>query len=884
VVVFVNGLPLVVFELKNPADQAATVGGAFNQIQTYKKEIPSLFAYNEICVLVDHIKNALAGTVSADMERFVGWKSVDGEKIVKNNDLETLIKGMFTKERLLDIVKNFIVFETEKDSRNNVTKVIKKLAAYHQYFAVNKAVAKTIDASSAKGDRRAGVVWHTQGSGKSLSMVFYAGKIIQAMDNPTLVLLTDRNDLDGQLFGVFSKCADLIRQTPKQAQDRTDLKSLLSVASGGVVFTTIQKFMPEEKGDKHPLLSERRNIIVIADEAHRSQYDFIDGFARHMHDALPNASFIGFTGTPIELSDKNTRAVFGEYVDVYDITRAVEDKATVPIYYEARLAKIDLLKELTPKIDAEFEELTEGEEAEKKEQLKSKWARLEAMIGSEKRIALIAKDLVDHFEARLGAMDGKGMFVAMSRRIAVVLYDEVIKLRPAWGSDDLTKGFIKVVMTGAASDPANYQKHIHTKEERDLLADRMKDPKDELKLVIVRDMWLTGFDAPSLHTMYIDKPMRGHGLMQAIARVNRVYKNKPGGLIVDYLGIAPSLKEALSHYTQAGKEAPTIKQEEAVGVMLEKYELVKDMYHGFDYLTYLSGKAKDRAMLLNKAMDFILGLKDGKKRYAQAVSELSQAFALSVPNLEAIKIRDEVAFFQTVRAFIASFDAAGGLGGPSMDDYDQAIKQIVSNAVSSDKVINIFDAAGLKNPNIAVLSDEFLAEVQGLESKNVAFEVLRKLLNDEIRTMEKKFLVKSRSFSKMLEETIKRYQNQTIEAAQVIAELVDLAKKIREEKERGVDIGLNENEVAFYDALCENESAVKELGDETLKKIAQELVVMLRKNTSIDWTLKNNVQAKLRVMVKKLLNKYKYPPDKQEQATKTVLEQAEVLCRDWSGE
>jgi len=476
------------------------------------------------------------------------------------------------------------------------------------------------------------------------------------------------------------------------------------------------------------------------------------------------------------------------------------------------------------------------------------------------------------------------MFVAMSRRIAVVLYDEVIKLRPAWGSDDLTKGFIKVVMTGAASDPANYQKHIHTKEERDLLADRMKDPKDELKLVIVRDMWLTGFDAPSLHTMYIDKPMRGHGLMQAIARVNRVYKNKPGGLIVDYLGIAPSLKEALSHYTQAGKEAPTIKQEEAVGVMLEKYELVKDMYHGFDYLTYLSGKAKDRAMLLNKAMDFILGLKDGKKRYAQAVSELSQAFALSVPNLEAIKIRDEVAFFQTVRAFIASFDAAGGLGGPSMDDYDQAIKQIVSNAVSSDKVINIFDAAGLKNPNIAVLSDEFLAEVQGLESKNVAFEVLRKLLNDEIRTMEKKFLVKSRSFSKMLEETIKRYQNQTIEAAQVIAELVDLAKKIREEKERGVDIGLNENEVAFYDALCENESAVKELGDETLKKIAQELVVMLRKNTSIDWTLKNNVQAKLRVMVKKLLNKYKYPPDKQEQATKTVLEQAEVLCRDWSGE
>jgi len=913
VVVFVNGLPLAVFELKNPADANATIKGAFNQIQTYKNEIPSLFTYNEICILADHVKSSLVGTISADFDRFMGWKSIDGGKIVKSNDLEVLIKGIFDKERFLDIIKNFIVFENEKDSKNNVAKSIKKIAAYHQYFAVNKAVASTLRAaadvsatmvrenpahyglpsveSQTKGDRRAGVVWHTQGSGKSLSMVFYAGKIIQVLDNPTLVLLTDRNDLDGQLFGVFSKCSELVRQTPKQAENREHLKELLAVASGGVVFTTIQKFFPtfakataskpENIIDKYPKLSDRRNIVVIADEAHRSQYAFIDGFARHMHDALPNASFIGFTGTPIELSDKNTRAVFGEYVDVYDITRAVEDKATVPIYYEARLAKIELLKDLTPKIDKEFEELTEGEEVEKKEKLKSKWARLEAMIGSEKRIKLIAKDVVEHFENRLGAMDGKGMFVSMSRRIAVELFEEIIKLRPQWYSDDIDRGFIKVVMTGAASDPEKYRKHIHTKEERDVLANRMRDPKDELKLVIVRDMWLTGFDVPSMHTMYIDKPMQGHGLMQAIARVNRVYNNKPGGLIVDYLGIAPSLKEALSYYTQKGKVEPIIDQEAAVNVMLEKYEAVKAMYYGFDYSMYISGKAKDKAEVAGKAMDHILGLENGKKRYMQVVVELSQAFALSVPNIEAIKIRDEVAFFQTVKAFIAKFEQTGGLGGPTMEDYDQAIKQIVSNAVVSDKVVNIFDAAGLKSPNIAVLSDEFLEEVKGLERKNVALEVLRKLLNDEIRTMEKKFLVKSRSFAKMLEETIRKYQNQTIEAAQVIAELVELAKKMREEKERGKDLNLTEDEVAFYDALYENESAVKELGDETLKKIAQELVKMLRKNTTIDWTLKESVRAKLRVFVKKLLNKYKYPPDKQEQATKTVIEQAEVLCKDW---
>lgn len=879
VIVFVNGLPLAVFELKNPADVNATVKNAFSQIQTYKSDIPSLFTYNALCIISDGIDSRI-GSLTANIERFMKWRTIDGETVAPASipEMEILIKGVFTKNHLLDIAKNFIVFETDGET------TIKKLAAYHQYHATNKAIVKTIDATSEKGDRRAGVVWHTQGSGKSLTMVFYAGKIIQVLDNPTLVILTDRNDLDDQLFGVFSNCHELLRQTPTQAKDRADLKKLLSVASGGVIFATIQKFLPENKDEKHPLLSDRRNIVVIADEAHRSQYDFIDGFARHMHDALPSASFIGFTGTPIELSDKNTRAVFGEYVDVYDISRAVEDHATVPIYYEARLAKIQLSESEKPHIDTEFEELTEGEEVAKKEKLKSKWARLEAMVGSDKRIKLIAKDVVDHFEARRDAMEGKGMFVSMSRRIAVELYDEIIKLRPQWHSDDINRGFIKVVMTGSASDPANFQKHIHTKDERELIAKRMKDPKNDLKFVIVRDMWLTGFDVPVLHTMYIDKPMQGHGLMQAIARVNRIYKDKQGGLIVDYLGIAPSLKEALSYYADNDKETPTIPQEEAVSVMLEKYEVVKALYHQFDYSTYFSSKASEKTRVISGAMDYILSLDKGKDRYLKAVTELSHAFSLAVPSDESLQIRDDVAFFQAVGAVIRKFDQNGGQGGPTEEDYDQAIKQIVSNAVVSDGVVNVFDAAGLKSPNIAVLSDEFLEEVRNLEHKNIALELLKKLLNDEIRTMQRKYLVKSRSFVKMLEETIKKYQNQTIEAAQVIAELVELAKKIREEKERGSELNLTEDEIAFYDALCESDSAVMEIGDDTLKQIAQELVAMLRKNTTIDWTLKEQVRAKLRVYVKKLLNKYGYPPDKQDQATKTVLEQAEILCRDWSGE
>lgn len=878
ILIFVNGIPLAIFELKNPADSNATATGAFNQLQTYKADIPSLFAYNELCVTADHIWNSFIGTIFSEKDRFMGWKSVDGKEFVKRDDMETLVKGVFDKGRFLDLIRNFIVFETDGE------KTVKKVAGYHQYFATNKALERTIEATSEHGDKRAGVVWHTQGSGKSLTMVFFAGKAIQVLNNPTLVVLTDRNDLDEQLFGLFSRCSDIIRQTPVQAESREHLKKILSVASGGVVFTTIQKFMPENKGDMHPLLSDRKNIVVIADEAHRSQYDFIDGFARNMRDALPNASFIGFTGTPIELTDANTRAVFGDYVDIYDIVRSVEDKATVPIYYEPRLAKIQLLKEATPKIDAEFEELTEDEEINKKDKLKSKWARLEAMIGSESRIKLVAQDVVEHFENRLSALDGKGMFVAMSRRIAVELYEEIIKLRPQWHSDDINKGFIKVVMTGSASDPQNFQRHIYTKEQRDLIAKRMKKADDELKLVIVRDMWLTGFDVPSLHTMYIDKPMRGHGLMQAIARVNRVFKDKPGGLVVDYLGIAPFLKEAMANYTQTGKAQPMIDQEEAVSVMLNKYEVVKDMYYGFDYSGYATANQSAKAKILSGAMDHILRDPDGKKKYSQAVAELSAAFTLAVPNLKALEIRNDVGFFQSVKAFIQKFEDTGGFGGPTDNDYDQAIKQLVSEAVVPDKVINIFDAAGIKIPNISILSDEFLDEVKGLEHKNVALELLKKILNDEIRTMERKFLTKSKIFSRMLEETIRKYQNKTIESAQVIAELVELAKKIRGEKERGANLNLSDDETAFYDALCDNESAVMELGDETLKAIARELVIMLRKNTSIDWTLKQNIQAKLRVLVKKMLNKYKYPPDKQESATKTVLEQAEVLCRDWSGD
>jgi len=912
IVVFINGLPLAVIELKNPADEKTTIRHAFNQLQTYKNDIPGLFIYNELLVISDGLE-ARGGTITSGWDRFMPWRTIDGKEVAPRGsvELEVLLKGVFEKRRFLDMVMNFVVFDDDGKL------IAKKAAAYHQYHAVNKAVECTLSACGIKADpemlyarfpkldehspyvareqprpygpgtdhfggQRIGVIWHTQGSGKSLLMAFFAGKIIRhpAMENPTLLVITDRNDLDDQLFGTFSSCRDLIRQSPVQAENREHLKELLKVPSGGVVFTTIQKFLPDGKGKQYPQLSDRRNIVVIADEAHRSQYDFIDGFARHMHDALPNASFIGFTGTPIERDDRSTPAVFGDYIDKYDILRAVEDGATVPIYYEGRLAKIDLREDEKPRIDPEFEEITEGEEETEKQKLKTKWAALESMVGTEKRIALVAEDLVKHFEGRLSALDGKAMVVCMSRRICVDMYNAIIKLRPEWHSDDDDKGIIKIVMSGSASDRAEWQPHIRSKLRREEIAKRFKNPDDPMKIVIVRDMWLTGFDCPSLHTMYVDKPMRGHGLMQAIARVNRVFKDKPGGLVVDYLGLADQLKRALADYTEAGGRGDaTIDKEAAVRVMLEKYEIVASMYHGFDYKSLLKGDHKKRLAGIAAAMEHILQMEDGKKRYLTEVSALSKAFALSVPHEEALRIRDEVGFFQEVRAGLAKATVEGT--GRSPEEMDTAIRQLVSRAVASDEVVDIFAAAGLKKPDISILSDDFLDEVRRLPHRNLAVELLRKLLNDEIKTSARKNVVQSRSFSEMLEESIRKYQNRAIEAAQVIEELIQLAKDMREARHRGEDLGMTDDEVAFYDALEVNDSAVKVLGDETLKTIAHELVEAVQRSVTIDWTVRENARAQIRVIVKRILRKYGYPPDKQEKATQTVLEQAEVLCREW---
>ncbi|MGE5352273.1 MAG: type I restriction endonuclease subunit R [Acidobacteriota bacterium] len=874
VILFVNGLPLVIFELKNAADESATIWSAFNQIETYKHQIPSLFTYNEIIIISDGLE-ARMGTISSDKERFMPWKTIDGEKLEAAiiPGIDVTVKGMLKKEVFLDLIRNFIVFEEDKTT-------IKKIAAYHQYHAVNKAYNSTYNAVGPAGDKRCGVIWHTQGSGKSLTMVFYTGKLVLSLDNPTIVVITDRNDLDDQLFGTFSRCRDLLRQTPVQAKDREDLRELLKVASGGVVFTTVHKFFPEKDEAKFPLLSDRRNIVVIADEAHRSQYDFVDGFARHMRDALPNASFIGFTGTPIETTDKNTVAVFGNHIDVYDIEQAVKDGATVRIFYESRLAKLELKEEEKPKIDPDFEEVTEGQEIDKKERLKSKWARLEAVVGSEKRIRAIANDIVTHFERRLGVLEGKGMIVCMSRRICIDLYNEIIKLRPEWHNADDDKGTLKVIMTGSATDPVSWQDHIRNKQRREELANKFKDPTTPFKLVIVRDMWLTGFDAPCLHTMYMDKPMRSHGLMQAIARVNRVFKNKPGGLIVDYLGIADDLKKALMQYTEnGGKGRPTFNQEDAVAVLLEKYEIVSQMFHGFDYNRIFNAPISAKMGIILEAAEFILNQDDGKTRYLQHVAELSKAFALSVPNEAALEIQDEVGFFQSVKAAIIK---NGGTNGKSDDEIESAIKQIVSKAVAVGEVIDIFESAGLKKPDISILSDEFLAEVKDLPQKNLAFELLKKLLNDEIKVRSKRNLIQSRSFAQLLEEAIRKYQNKAIEVAELIEHLIELARDMREANKRGEKLGLTEDELAFYDALEVNDSAVKVLGDEVLRKIAHELVDMIRKNVTIDWTLRESVQARLRSYIKRVLRKYGYPPDKQEKATETVIEQATLLCKDWA--
>ena len=903
VVLFVNGLPLGVIELKNPADEDATIRTAWQQLQTYKAELPTLFSMNEALMVSDGTE-ARVGALTSGREWFKPWRTVTGETLAdpRITELQVMLEGVFEPGRFLALVRDFIVFEDDGSGA-----LVKKMAGYHQFHAVRVAVDETLRAVELQrkerrtaeskgwyesgrkpggepGDRRIGVVWHTQGSGKSLTMAFYTGAIIRepAMENPTVVILTDRNDLDDQLFGTFSRCQDLLRQPPTQAASRADLRNKLSVNAGGVVFTTIQKFFPEQKGDTHPTLSERRNIVVIADEAHRSQYDFIDGFARHMRDALPNASFIGFTGTPIELQDANTRAVFGDYISVYDIQRSVEDGATVPIYYESRLAKLSLDESERPTIDPDFEEATEGEEVERRERLKTKWAQLEAVVGAQKRVKQIAEDIVAHFEQRLEVLEGKAMVVCMSRRICIdlYLYRELARLRPDWHSnDDDGMGAIKVVMTGSASDPLEWQPHIRNKPRREALAHRFRDPDDPLRVVLVRDMWLTGFDAPSLHTMYVDKPMRGHGLMQAIARVNRVFKDKPGGLVVDYLGLANEIREATVNYTESGGVGrASVDKEEAVAVMREKYEVCCGLLHGFDWTKWTTGAPQERLNLLPAAQEHILAQENGKDRCLQAVRELSQAFALAVPHEEALHIRDDVGFFQAVRAALSK--RAMGEARPE-EELDLAVRQIISRAVASEGVMDIFAAAGLDKPDISVLSDEFLAEVRGMPHRNLAVELLQKLIKGEVSIRGRKNVVQARSFAAMLERTLRRYQNRAIEAAQVVEELIELAKDMREANARGERLGLSEDELAFYDALETNDSAVHVLGDETLRTIARQLVDTVRNNVTIDWTLREDVRAQLRVLVRRILHKHGYPPDKQEKATLTVLEQAEVLSEGW---
>ena len=900
VVLFVNGLPLGIIELKNPVDQDATIWTAWQQLQTYREELPTLFSMNEVLIVSDGTQARL-GTLTAGREWFKPWRTSPGEDETDPHmtELQLMLEGVCAPERILALLRDFIVFEDDGSGNLN-----KKMAGYHQFHAVNVAVEETIRAAELQktlgdvtrvdgrsngrkagggpGDRRIGVVWHTQGSGKSLTMAFYAGAIVRdlRMGNPTIVVLTDRNDLDDQLFSTFSRCQDLLRQPPVQAESRADLREKLSVESGGVVFTTIQKFFPDEKGDTYPALSERGNIVVIADEAHRSQYDFVDGFARYMRDALPRASFVGFTGTPIELRDANTRAVFGDYISIYDISRSVEDGATVPIYYESRLAKLELDEAKRPQIDPSFEEVTEGEEVERKESLKTKWAQLEAIVGTDKRLRMVAKDIVSHFDQRLEAMDGKAMVVCMSRRICVDLYNEILRMRPEWHHADDNQGEIKVVMTGSATDPLDWQQHIRNKSRREGLAKRFRNPEDPLRVVLVRDMWLTGFDAPSLHTMYVDKPMRGHGLMQAIARVNRVFKDKPGGLVVDYLGIAHDLKKALAVYTQSGGTGTTaLDQNEAVAVMLEKHEICMGLFHGFDWSKWVTGTPAEKLGLLPSAQEHILAQENGKDRCLAAVRQLTQAFALAVPHEETKRIRDDVSFFQAVRAVLAKRELSEL---KQEEQLEHAVRQIISRAVAPEGVVDIFSAAGLKKPDISVLSDEFLAEVRQMPQRNLAVELLQKLLKGELSTRRRKNVVQARSFSEMLEQSLRRYQNRAIEAAQVIEELIELAREMREANARGEELGLSEEELAFYDALGTNDSAVKIMGDDVLSAIARELVETVRNNVTIDWTLRENVRARLRTLVKRILRKHGYPPDKQEKAARTVLQQAELLSEAWA--
>ncbi|TGK52762.1 type I restriction endonuclease subunit R [Leptospira bouyouniensis] len=926
-VLFINGIPLVVIELKNATEENATVHSAFHQLQTYMQSIPSLFTYNGFLVISDGFE-AKAGTISSSYNRFLAWKTADGKMEASPlvGQLETLIRGMLNPKTLLDLLRHFIVFENTKreDKKTGITSIqfIKKIAAYHQYYAVNKAVESTLRASGyskhlspekdllihtsksegfkaispQRGDKKGGVVWHTQGSGKSLSMVFYTGKIVLSMDNPTILVITDRNDLDDQLFDTFSASKQLLRQEPVQAKNRDHLKELLKVASGGVVFATIQKFQPDD-GNVYETLSERNNIIVIADEAHRTQYGFkaktidakdvngnligkkiVYGFAKYMRDALPNATYLGFTGTPIENTDVNTPAVFGNYVDVYDIAQAVEDGATVRIFYESRLAKISLSEE-GKKLIQEFDEDLEPDELSESQKAKAKWTQLEALIGSANRIEKVAKDIVTHFESRREVFEGKGMIVAMSRRIAAELYEAIVRLKPEWHSTDPKIGTIKVVMTSSSSDGPEINRHHTTKEIRKNLADRMKDPDDELKLVIVRDMWLTGFDVPSLDTLYIDKPMKGHNLMQAIARVNRVYKEKTGGLIVDYLGIASDLKKALSFYSDAGgKGDPAENQEKAVQLMLEKLEVVSQMFHGFGYEEYFDADIGRKLSLILEAENHILGLENGKKRFIDEVTALSKVFAIAIPHEQALDAKDEISFFQAVKSRLVKFIKSDSDEGNY--DVETAIRQVIDKALVTDKVIDVFDAAGIKKPDISILSEEFLLEVKNMEHKNIALELLKKLLNDEIKGRAKKNLIQSKSLMEMLENSIKKYHVKILTAAEVIEELIALSKEIQQMDTEPKEMGLSDYEYAFYTAIANNDSAKELMEKEKLRELAVVLFQKVKENASIDWTIKENVKAKLKVIVKRILRQYGYPPDMQMLATETVLKQAELIANE----
>ncbi|MCP5279462.1 MAG: type I restriction endonuclease subunit R [Thiobacillus sp.] len=897
VVVFVNGLPLGVIELKNPADESADIWAAFNQLQTYKEDIADLFVFNEVLAISDYTL-ARVGSLSADQERFSTWRTIDGEHLDPLGELqqlETLIRGFFRKDFFLDYLRYFVLFEDDGN--------VKKIAGYHQFHAVRAVVQSVIQASRPGGNRKGGVVWHTQGSGKSIEMTCLAGHLMTApeMNNPTIVVVTDRNDLDNQLFETFAGAAELLRETPARAGTRPDLRAkLANRPSGGIVFTTIQKFAPFEDEDGYPLLSDRENIVVICDEAHRSQYGFSArlpgledaagmmstvlktgvryGYAHYLREALPNATFVAFTGTPISSEDKDTRAVFGEYVHIYDIEQAVKDGATVPIYYESRLAKLELKDEETPHIDEEVDELTEDEEESAKALTLRRWAALEKVVGAPPRIQMVAKDLVAHFENRLAAMDGKAMVVAMSREICVHLYNALVALRPEWHDEDPEKGAIKVVMTGSASDKALLKPHIYSGDTKKRLEKRFKDPADPLKLVIVRDMWLTGFDAPCAHTMYVDKPMRGHNLMQAIARVNRVFKDKPGGLVVDYIGIATELKHALVEYTNSkGKGRPTIQAEEALEILEEKVGILRAMLHGFDY-----GQFRTKALvLLAGACNHILGQDDGKKRFADQVLAASKAFALCCTLDAALEFRDELAFFQAIKSALTKH----GIQDKKLSDEakEHALRQIISGALVSDEVIDIFATAGLNKPNIGILTEEFLDDVKHMEHRNLAVELLERLLKDDIKSRFATNVVQSAKFSDLLQASLTRYRNRAIETAQVIEELIAMAKSFNEAARRGESLGLTPEELAFYDALETNEASVRQLGDAALKEIARQLTDYLRKNLSVDWSVRETVRAKMRAQIKLILKRHKYPPDLEARAIELVLKQAEALSEEWMG-